>query len=63
LRYEYAPSSGDENALYSPKEEAEEPRSLEPVTIEKNDNSSVLDEMERFQKEIDELRERYQKGS
>lgn len=59
LRYEYAPASGNEHALYSPKEEADEPRSLEPVTIPQSDSSNILDDMEKFQREIDELRERY----
>jgi hypothetical protein len=59
LRHEYAPSSENENVLYSPKEEVEEPLSLEPMTMAKSDSSNILDDMERFQREIDELRSRY----
>ncbi|KAG9197280.1 hypothetical protein G6514_001919 [Epicoccum nigrum] len=67
--YEHGPA--EEWALVSPREEAEDqfasanPRlglgdggepSSEPP---RKDSSSILDDMERFQREIDELRERY----
>ncbi|KAF2728429.1 hypothetical protein EJ04DRAFT_97535 [Polyplosphaeria fusca] len=60
LRHEYAPTSDQEQALYSPKEENEEPRSLEPA---ESSSANILDDMERFQKEIEELRERYKQAS
>ncbi|KAF2443921.1 hypothetical protein P171DRAFT_21924 [Karstenula rhodostoma CBS 690.94] len=83
LSREYAP---DEMALYSPREEVEDPagegRGLggEGLSVvdagekdedrekqkekEKGSNASnILDDMERFQREIDELRERYQKAA
>ncbi|KAF2658066.1 hypothetical protein K491DRAFT_690416 [Lophiostoma macrostomum CBS 122681] len=59
LRHEYAPSSENEHVLYSPKEEVEEPLSLEPVMMTKSDSSNILDDMDKFQREIDELRQRY----
>jgi hypothetical protein len=46
--------------LYSPKEEVEEQRSLEPAQSE---SANILDDMEKFQKEIEELRERYRQAS
>lgn len=62
LRYEYAPVAGNEHVLYSPKEEVDEPQSMEPLAETRSDSTNILDDMERFQKEIDQLRERYQKG-
>ena len=61
LRYEYAPASENESVLYSPSEEKDQPRniSLEPITITESNSSNILDDMAKFQREIDELRERY----
>ncbi|KAF2175048.1 hypothetical protein K469DRAFT_612083, partial [Zopfia rhizophila CBS 207.26] len=60
LRYEYALASENEQTLYLLKGDiAEEPRTLEPSTSSKNNASDILDDMEKFQREIDELRERY----
>lgn len=68
LRYEYAKTAESEQVLVSPRE-SEEPG--DKAVEEKKDrgtgtaegaatgSNSVLDEMERFQREIDELRERY----
>ncbi|KAH7137984.1 hypothetical protein B0J11DRAFT_545890 [Dendryphion nanum] len=56
LRYEYAPSAAEnEQVLYSPKEEVSEERLGELVLS----SSSILDDMERFQREIDALRDKY----
>ncbi|KAJ4348118.1 uncharacterized protein N0V89_009490 [Didymosphaeria variabile] len=77
LSREYAPADKDEQALYSPREEPEE-QSEQPfgegrLSVGKEEGdakrkdgsnaSKILDDMERFQKEIDELRERYQKAA
>jgi Cys-tRNA synthase (O-phospho-L-seryl-tRNA:Cys-tRNA synthase) len=62
LKHEYAPTMEDGNALYSPQE-ADEAKNLDTATIAQNTTSDILDDMEKFQREIDELRERYQKGS
>ncbi|KAF2751817.1 hypothetical protein M011DRAFT_454710 [Sporormia fimetaria CBS 119925] len=62
LRNEYAPSVDHGEPLYTPNEEVEEPQSIEPVTIPAS-TPNILEDMEKFQREIDELRERYQKGS
>ncbi|PSN62627.1 hypothetical protein BS50DRAFT_577537 [Corynespora cassiicola Philippines] len=68
LRYEYTPTSEtNEQALYSPKEELEDSRRLEPQTVDgqlqqqqqQQSNPNILDDMEKFQREIDELREKY----
>ena len=63
---------GEEWALVSPREEAEDLfQSADPALggrvggvgerggEGRKDSSSILDDMERFQREIDELRERY----
>ncbi|KAJ4365642.1 hypothetical protein N0V83_008262 [Neocucurbitaria cava] len=69
LRREYAPASdekgGSEYALYSPKEESE--NRLEKssssggakVAESRSDSSNILDDMEKFQREIEELRLRF----
>jgi len=62
LKYEYAPAAENEHVLYSPRE-VEEPKSFEAATVSTGGASDILDDMEKFQREIDELRERYQKGS
>ena len=64
LRREYAPADekgGNEYALYSPKEESENrSESSGAVFAEsRNDSSNILDDMERFQREIEELRLRF----
>ncbi|KAF2870945.1 hypothetical protein BDV95DRAFT_50164 [Massariosphaeria phaeospora] len=70
LRREYAPVAEEaELPLYSPQEElVEEPMDLAgagEVAVEPGaaaavaDSSKILDDMERFQREIDELRARY----
>ena len=65
LRHEYAPvddKAGNEYALYSPNEESENMlTSGAPLTDTRNDSSNILDDMEKFQREIDELRNRYKK--
>jgi hypothetical protein len=59
LRREYAPvdekSGGSEYALYSPNEESEN-------NLEQEDSNNILDDMEKFQREIEELRQRYTKA-
>ncbi|KAF2259952.1 hypothetical protein CC78DRAFT_536690 [Lojkania enalia] len=63
LRHEYSPAIENEQALYSPKEElTEEPRALEPAQSTTSNSSNILDDMERFQREIDELREKYKQA-
>jgi hypothetical protein len=74
LKYEYASAAAMENAmvevpvLYSPREEEAEFEKTtkaeasvpEPGLAEVHSNrNSILDDMERFQKEIEELREKY----
>ncbi|KAF2007956.1 hypothetical protein P154DRAFT_12536 [Amniculicola lignicola CBS 123094] len=60
LRHEYAPATELENPLYSPKEEmTEEPPGLEEVVHTESGSANILDDMEKFQREIDELRKRY----
>ena len=63
LRREYAPADekgGSEYALYSPKEESENHlESSTRVAESRSDSSNILDDMERFQREIEELRLRF----
>ncbi|KAF2685616.1 hypothetical protein K458DRAFT_387574 [Lentithecium fluviatile CBS 122367] len=61
LKYEYAPAAAEsEPALYSPREEEGENTTEVPIIKETQSNSNnILDDMERFQKEIEELREKY----
>lgn len=62
LKYEYAPAAESEPVLYSPKGEVEEPRTYNLEEV-KSSPSNILDDMERFQREIDELREKYKKAA
>ncbi|KAL1800717.1 hypothetical protein ACET3X_001059 [Alternaria dauci] len=71
LRRTYAPvdeKSENEHALYSPIEESEARLGLdENVSSGKegegrSDSSNILDDMEKFQREIDELRTRYKQA-
>ncbi|KAH7085277.1 hypothetical protein BKA63DRAFT_499297 [Paraphoma chrysanthemicola] len=68
LRHEYAPSpgkGGNEHALYSPNEESENKLGAStgaPLTETRSDSSNILDDMEKFQREIEELRLRYDKA-
>jgi hypothetical protein len=62
LRREYAPVNeqgerGDEYALYSPNEVGEKRLGMEEGREgARSDSSNILDDMEKFQREIDELR-------
>ena len=64
----YEHGLGEEWALVSPREEAEDQFASANALGgggeggkegERKDSSSILDDMERFQREIDELRQRY----
>ncbi|OAL54920.1 hypothetical protein IQ07DRAFT_559348 [Pyrenochaeta sp. DS3sAY3a] len=59
LRREYTPA--DENALYSPQEEIENNLDSSAKKLEetRSDSSNILDDMDKFQREIEELRLRY----
>lgn len=63
LRREYAPVDSqtlDENALYSPRDERENTLDIPPKSEEsRSDSNNILDDMEKFQREIDELRNKY----
>ncbi|KAI4655801.1 hypothetical protein J4E93_000516 [Alternaria ventricosa] len=68
LRREYAPADekgGNEYALYSPMEESEKKLGLDENMAGgkegegRSDSSNILDDMEKFQREIDELRTKY----
>jgi len=68
LRREYAPADekgGNEYALYSPMEESEKKLGLDENMARgkegegRSDSSNILDDMEKFQREIDELRTKY----
>ena len=60
LRYEYAPASQNDSAILSSTENIkEEPQSLEDSSLAKTNTSDILDDMERFQREIDELRGKF----
>lgn len=76
LSREYAPADRDEQVLYSPREEVEDPaqkinseglmvddEAVQGHEKEGSNASNILDDMERFQREIDELRERYKKAA
>jgi hypothetical protein len=55
LKYEYAPAAAEsESALYSPREEAPS------LTEVDGDKGNILDDMEKFQKEIEELRAKFE---
>jgi hypothetical protein len=66
LRHDYAPAEekgGNEYALYSPREEAEDTLASAGAGGEgRKDSSNILDDMEKFQREIDELRNRYKQA-
>ena len=66
LRYDYAPAeekTGHEYALYSPREEAEDTLANAGAGGEgRKDSNNILDDMEKFQREIDELRNRYKQA-
>jgi hypothetical protein len=71
LRYDYAPveeKTGNEYALYSPREEAEDTLASGALPTDagaeegRKDSSNILDDMEKFQREIDELRNRYKQA-
>ncbi|KAL6709450.1 hypothetical protein ACN47E_001385 [Coniothyrium glycines] len=63
LRREYAPVEAPglgETALYSPQEESAGALASNPLPhATRTDSSNILDDMEKFQREIDELRNRY----
>ena len=69
LRREYAPvdeERGNEYALYSPNEERENRLGgVDEVGKEvgRSDSRNILDDMEKFQREIDELRSRTRAGT
>jgi hypothetical protein len=66
LRREYAPpdeKGGNEYALYSPQEESENKLGADAdvdvgVPTTRSDSNNILDDMEKFQREIDELTQR-----
>ena len=67
LRNEYAPAEekeGNEYALYSQNEESENRLGLDAAagTGAGTDSSNILDDMDKFQREIEELRQRYSKA-
>ena len=67
LRREYAPvgeEKGNEHALYSPNEERENQLGEGAKLAEsRSDSSNILDDMDKFQQEIEELRMRTRTGS
>jgi hypothetical protein len=64
-RHEHTPAADDksasEYALYSPREEAEDRLASAGVESRK-DSNNILDDMDKFQREIDELRNRYKQA-
>lgn len=75
LRREYAPADekgGSEYALYSPQEESEIKLGADGdgyvgvgaggATTRTSDSNNILDDMEKFQKEIDELTQRLKRA-
>lgn len=78
LSKEYLPAEADEQALYSPRGEVQNPSDAqdggERLSVDAgaegqdrekqgSNASNILDDMDRFQREIDELRERYKKAA
>ncbi|KAF9701122.1 hypothetical protein EKO04_000730 [Ascochyta lentis] len=73
-RHEYAATedkAGSEYALYSPREEAEDSLAAGVIPATgagagegegRKDSNNILDDMEKFQREIDELRNRYKQA-
>lgn len=53
--------NASEYALYSPREEAEDTLASAGTETRK-DSNNILDDMEKFQREIDELRNRYKQA-
>jgi hypothetical protein len=66
LRREYAPVNergGNEYALASPKEESENKfGSGAALSQTTSDSNNILDDMDKFQREIEELRLKYKKA-
>ncbi|KAJ4990775.1 hypothetical protein SVAN01_03784 [Stagonosporopsis vannaccii] len=66
LRHEYVPADDEgagEYALYSPREEAEDKLAKgDGEGEERKDSNNILEDMEKFQREIDELRNRYKQA-
>lgn len=66
LRRQYTPAEekgGNESALYSPNEESDNKLDIgTPLEGTRSDSSNILDDMEKFQREIDELRTRYKQA-
>jgi hypothetical protein len=66
LRREYAPTDekkGNEYALYSPSEESENKLgSGTAVTQTRSDSNNILDDMDKFQRELEELQQRFKKS-
>ncbi|KAF2200622.1 hypothetical protein GQ43DRAFT_463834 [Delitschia confertaspora ATCC 74209] len=63
LRHSFTPTVENERGPYSPGDGiVEEPRTITPNPASENTTTDILDDMERFQREIDELREKYSKG-
>ena len=66
LRNEYAPTEekgAREYALYSPNEDSDNKLdSGAALTETRSDSNNILDDMEKFQREIEELRQRYSKA-
>ena len=62
LRRAYAPldeKGGIEHALYSPQEESENRlATITNLAETRGDSSNILDDMDRFQRELDELVQR-----
>jgi hypothetical protein len=65
LRREYAPvddKAGNEYALYSPLEESEKRLGGSSAGMGgRSGSNSILDDMDKFQREIEELRLKYEK--
>jgi hypothetical protein len=66
LRHGYAPTderTGNEFPLYSPNEEAENTLGANLDAVEqRSDSNNILDDMEKFQREIDALRTRFKQA-
>ncbi|KAH7378771.1 hypothetical protein BKA66DRAFT_466583 [Pyrenochaeta sp. MPI-SDFR-AT-0127] len=66
LRREYNPvdeKRGDENALYSPKEESDNKIGIDaPIEGARSNSSNILDDMDKFQRELEELQTRFKQA-
>jgi hypothetical protein len=61
LRYEYPQAAADVPVLHSPREEEGEKSAEFPVSRETDSSAgNILEDMDRFQQELDELRAKYQ---